>query len=488
MRGEETQLLGLLSLRPGYDGPVIMPGTHSKWVEIVEGRVERFQTAMTGELYEVLKHRTPSCATRSTANEMGPATEDGVWAGLGAGIDNPELLTSLLFRTRAAALLSGKGPDWCSGYLSGLLVGAEVASHRDWIGGGAIPVIGSARLGRIYTAAFNRLGIGAEPIDAADATLAGLKAAREGSGMTEHRHLIAILRGITTPEVVAVCEALIAAGITMIEVPLNSPEALASISAASEACGDRAMIGAGTVLERREVHAVAAAGGTFIVSPDTNPAVIEETVGLTLKSYPGRLHPDRSVHRHPRRRHRPQVLPGRSARPEGHQGDEGGAAAGHPALCRGRRQPSNFSDYFAAGCAGFGLGTYIYKPGMTADHVADRAPRGGRGLRQGKTAMTDTAELFIDSRCELGEGPFWHPGLQQLFWFDILNQTLFAADADGHIRDRFIFKDVASAAGVVDNDTLVDCLGRRHAPARARDRRDHGPCARSSRQAGQPHQ
>lgn len=180
MRGEETQLLGLLSMRPSYEGPVIMPGTHSKWVEIVDGRVERFQTAMTGELYEALKTAT---VLRHSFNgdEMGPATEDGVWTGMGAGIDNPELLTSLLFRTRAAALLSGKGADWCSGYLSGLLVGTEVASHRDWIGGGAIPVIGSARLGRIYSAAFNRLGIGAEPIDAADATLAGLKAARKGA-------------------------------------------------------------------------------------------------------------------------------------------------------------------------------------------------------------------------------------------------------------------------------------------------------------------
>lgn len=180
MRGEETQLLGLLSMRPSYDGPVIMPGTHSKWVEIVDGSVERFQTVMTGELYEALKTATVLRHSLD-GDEIGPATEDGVWAGMGAGIDNPELLTSLLFRTRAAALLSGKGPDWCAGYLSGLLVGTEVASHRDWIGGGAIPVIGSARLGRIYTAAFNRLGIGAEPIDAAEATLAGLKAARKGA-------------------------------------------------------------------------------------------------------------------------------------------------------------------------------------------------------------------------------------------------------------------------------------------------------------------
>lgn len=73
--------------------------------------------------------------------------------------------------------------------------------------------------------------------------------------------------------------------------------------------------------------------------------------------------------------------------------------------------------------------------------------------------MTNTAELFIDSRCELGEGPIWHPGIQQLFWFDILNQTLFAATPDGHIRDRFIFKDVASAAAIVDNDTMIIASG-----------------------------
>lgn len=179
MRGEETQLLGLLALRPGYEGPVLMPGTHSKWVDVAGGRIERFSTAMTGELFETLGQHT--VLRHSLAGEpMGPATEDGVWAGMGAGLDNPELLTSLLFRTRAAALLSNKGPDWCSGYLSGLLVGAEVAGHREWLGPAALPIIGSARLGRIYTAALERIGAGGEAIDAAEATLAGLKAARKG--------------------------------------------------------------------------------------------------------------------------------------------------------------------------------------------------------------------------------------------------------------------------------------------------------------------
>jgi sugar lactone lactonase len=65
------------------------------------------------------------------------------------------------------------------------------------------------------------------------------------------------------------------------------------------------------------------------------------------------------------------------------------------------------------------------------------------------------AELFVDSRCELGEGPFWHPLLDRLFWFDILNQTLLSADENGHLVDRFAFKDVVSAAGVIDRDHLV---------------------------------
>jgi len=65
------------------------------------------------------------------------------------------------------------------------------------------------------------------------------------------------------------------------------------------------------------------------------------------------------------------------------------------------------------------------------------------------------AELFCDSRCELGEGPFWHPLLGRLFWFDILNQTLLSADGDGHIVDRITFGDTVSAAGVIDADTLA---------------------------------
>lgn len=177
MRGEETQLLGLLALRPGFSGTVCMPGTHSKWVEIGGGRVKRFATAMTGELYEAIG--TNTVVRHALAGERtGPATEDGIDAGLAAGLAAPELLSSLLFRTRAAALLSERGPDWCSGYLSGLLVGTEIGGHGDWLGAAPVPLIGSPRLCRLYGAAITKAGGRSETIDATEATIAGLKAAR----------------------------------------------------------------------------------------------------------------------------------------------------------------------------------------------------------------------------------------------------------------------------------------------------------------------
>jgi sugar lactone lactonase YvrE len=84
-----------------------------------------------------------------------------------------------------------------------------------------------------------------------------------------------------------------------------------------------------------------------------------------------------------------------------------------------------------------------------------------------------TAELFIDSRCALGEGPFWHPLLGRLFWFDILNRTLFSATAEGQMVDRFTFDTPASAAGVIDADNLaiaaVPGLFRLHLPSDTRE-------------------
>jgi 2-dehydro-3-deoxygalactonokinase len=177
MRGEETQLLGLSALLPGFAGLVVMPGTHSKWATLEGTRITRFSSAMTGEIFEVL--RTHSVLRHSLQGELeGPDRALGFAAGLTQGLEAPQRLTATLFKVRAGSLLSGRSAPWCAGFLSGLLIGAEIGGQRDWITEAEIPLIGSPGLCRLYAQAFDVLGAKTRVVDATDATLAGLKAAR----------------------------------------------------------------------------------------------------------------------------------------------------------------------------------------------------------------------------------------------------------------------------------------------------------------------
>lgn len=189
----------------------------------------------------------------------------------------------------------------------------------------------------------------------------------------DHRHIIAILRGITPTETVEVCKALISAGITMIEVPLNSPDALTSIAMASNTLGDEAAIGAGTVLSKKHVWAVSDAGGTFIVSPDTNKQVIEETVRLQMLSYPGVFTPTDAFRAIKAGATGLKFFPAEVLGPKGIKAMKAVLPPEMPVYAVGGANPDNFGEYFAAGCTGFGLGTYIYKPGMDIAQVAERA-------------------------------------------------------------------------------------------------------------------
>lgn len=201
-----------------------------------------------------------------------------------------------------------------------------------------------------------------------------------------HRHLIAILRGITPPEAVAVCTALVEAGITLIEVPLNSPSAVESIALAAESLGDRAEIGAGTVLTPEDVRAVHGAGGRFIVSPDTNPAVIAETVSLGMASYPGVFSPSDAFTAIRSGATGLKFFPAEVLGPRGIKAMKAVLPPALPLYAVGGANPDNFGEYFAAGCAGFGLGTFLYKPGKSVDAVATDARRAVVAYDQGVSA------------------------------------------------------------------------------------------------------
>ena len=178
MRGEETQLLGLTTLIPHFSGTVCMPGTHCKWVVLSGRRVERFATVMTGELFEVL--RAHSVLRHACAGSGGgPDHAEGFKIGLVAAVDAPHRLPAMLFKFRAGALLSARTPDWCAGYLSGLLIGAEIGAQREWIGRGDLAIVGSAGLVELYGEALAKVGKKALIVDGHAASLAGLMAARE---------------------------------------------------------------------------------------------------------------------------------------------------------------------------------------------------------------------------------------------------------------------------------------------------------------------
>jgi len=177
MRGEETQLLGLAALKPGFSGVVCMPGTHSKWARLDGTNIVDFSTAMTGEVFEIL--RSHSVLRHSLGGDLdGPGRAEGFAEGAADGLERPENLLGTLFTVRAASLLADRQPDWCAGYLSGLLIGTEIGSNRHLIGNAPVPLIGSAGLCALYAQVLAMIGITGEPQDAAAIVLAGLKAAR----------------------------------------------------------------------------------------------------------------------------------------------------------------------------------------------------------------------------------------------------------------------------------------------------------------------
>ncbi|MDP2698324.1 2-dehydro-3-deoxy-6-phosphogalactonate aldolase [Thalassospira sp.] len=189
----------------------------------------------------------------------------------------------------------------------------------------------------------------------------------------KHRKLIAILRGVQPDEAAMLAGVLVDAGITMIEVPLNSPEPLRSIAAMKQAVGTRGEIGAGTVLSLEDVAAVKQAGGQFVVSPNCDPAVIAETKKCGMGSWPGVLTPTECFAAIKAGADGLKIFPASVIGASGISAIRAVLPKEMPVYAVGGVGPDDFATYAKAGCDGFGLGSGIYKPGMDAAMVAQKA-------------------------------------------------------------------------------------------------------------------
>lgn len=172
MRGEETQLAGLIAENPTFDGVVCLPGTHTKWVRISAEEVVNFTTFMTGEIFSLIAEQSVLC------HSIGEGWDhDAFDQALSDAISRPEAFASKLFALRAETLLSDLTPNAARARLSGLLIGLELAAARQYWLGQNVAIIGTETLAKTYQSALQSQGLRPVLYNAENLTLKGLTAA-----------------------------------------------------------------------------------------------------------------------------------------------------------------------------------------------------------------------------------------------------------------------------------------------------------------------
>lgn len=194
--------------------------------------------------------------------------------------------------------------------------------------------------------------------------------------------LIAIIRGVTPDQAEAIGEAIYEGGIRIIEVPLNSPDPLASIERLAKRFGEKMLVGGGTVLSAGEVDDVHAAGGRLVVSPNTNAGVIAATAKAGMISCPGYFTPSEAFVALGAGATALKLFPAEGASPAVLKAQLAVLPRGIPILAVGGIKPDTMRPWLDAGATGFGLGGGLYKPGQSPADTLDKARAFVTGLRQ----------------------------------------------------------------------------------------------------------
>ena len=193
------------------------------------------------------------------------------------------------------------------------------------------------------------------------------------SGRLRAAPVVAILRGVTPAEVESVAEAIVAAGVTIIEVPLNSPDPFASIALLARRFSARAIVGAGTVLSVDDVARCTQAGAQIIVSPNMRTDVIAATVAAGMLSLPGCLTPTEAFAALDAGAHAIKLFPGEMVSPAAVRAMRAVLPKAATVLVVGGVTIDNTAAFIAAGADGFGVGSGIYREGATAGQTGANA-------------------------------------------------------------------------------------------------------------------